>query len=103
MKYPTAALYDDKDFLSLEKDYMFELIVRCIDSIYYEDEVYQCKDYKKQELNDFIENLNIKAFEQIQKFLLNVPKMEYVITYENSLGNERKIVLNSLNDFFTWR
>jgi hypothetical protein len=103
MKYPSASLYDDTDFLNLEKDYMFELIVRCIESIYYEDQVYDCKQYKKEELNEFLENLNIKSFESIQNFLLTVPKMEYKINYENSKGNNREIVLNSLNDFFTWR
>lgn len=103
MKYPSASLYDDKEFLSLEKDYMFELIIRCIESIYYEDQIYQCKDYKKKDLNDFLESLDIKTFEKVQNFLLSVPKMEYVIEYKNSLGNDRKIVLNSLNDFFTWR
>lgn len=103
MKYPSASLYDDTDFLNLEKDYMFELIVRCIESIYYEDQVYDCKQYKKEELNEFLENLNIKSFESIQNFLLTVPKMEYKISYENSKGNNREIVLNSLNDFFTWR
>lgn len=103
MKYPSAALYDDTDFLNLEKDYLFELIIRCIESIYYEDQVYQCKDYKKEDLNEFIENLNIQTFERVQKFLLNIPKMEYKIEYKNSLGNDREIVLNSLNDFFTWR
>jgi hypothetical protein len=103
MKYPSASLYDDTDFLNLENDYMFELIVRCIESIYYEDQVYDCKQYKKEELNEFLENLNIKSFESIQNFLLTVPKMEYKINYENSKGNNREIVLNSLNDFFTWR
>lgn len=103
MKYPSAALYDDKEFLNLEKDYMFELILRCIEQIYYEDQVYEVKDYKKEELNEFLENLNIKTFEQIQNFLLNVPKMKHVIKYTNQLGNEREIVLTSLNDFFTWR
>jgi hypothetical protein len=29
--------------------------------------------------------------------------MEHVLTYKNSFGNERKITLNSLNDFFTFR
>jgi|LakMenE18May11ns_1017448.scaffolds.fasta_scaffold9928267_1 hypothetical protein len=103
MKYPSAKLYDDKEFLSLEKDYIFELIVRCIDSIYYEDQIYKANDYKKQDLVDFLENLNIKVFEEIQKFLLNIPKIEYVIKYENTSGTKREIVLNSLNDFFTWR
>lgn len=103
MKYPSAALYDDKDFLNLEKDYMFELIIRCIESIYFEDQIYECKDYKKEELNEFLENLNIKVFEQVQNFLLNVPRMEYKIIYQNEFGNDREIVLSSLNDFFTWR
>lgn len=103
MKYPSASLYDDKEFLNLEKDYMFELIIRCIESIYFEDQIYECKDYKKEELNEFLENLNIKVFEQVQNFLLNVPRMEYKILYQNELGNDREIILSSLNDFFTWR
>ena len=103
MKYPSAELYDDEEFLSLEKDYMFELIIRCIESIYYEDEVYSSKDYKKEDLNEFLESLDIKTFEKIQNFLVSVPKMEYKINYKNSLGNDREIVLSSLNDFFTLR
>lgn len=103
MKYPSATLYDDKEFLNLEKDYMFELIVRCIDSIYYEDQIYKASDYKKQDLDEFLENLNVKTFEKIQQFLVNVPKIEHKIEYINEKGNKREIVLSSLNDFFTWR
>lgn len=103
MKYPTSSLYDDKDFINLEKDYMFELIVRCIDKIYYEDDIYEAKDYKKQELADFLDNLNVATFEKVLEFLTNAPKIYHEIKYTNSLGNERKIEFNSLNDFFMWR
>jgi hypothetical protein len=82
---------------------MFELIIRCIESIYYEDQVYNSADYKREELNEFLDGLNIKTFEKVQNFLLSVPRMEYKIEYENSLGNKREIGLSSLNDFFTWR
>jgi len=101
MKYPSAALYDDKEFMSLEKDYMFELILRCIEAIYDGDEIYSAKDYKKKELSDFLENLNIKTFQEMQKFLLTVPHMEYKIKYKNKKDHDREIVLTSLNDFFT--
>ncbi len=101
MKYPSAALYDDKDFMALEKDYMFELILRCIDSIYYGDEVYSARDYKRKELSEFLENLDIKTFQKVQKFLLTVPHMEYKIKYKNEKDHDREIVLTSLNDFFT--
>ena len=50
-----------------------------------------------------MENLDLKTFEKVQKFLLSVPKLEYKIEYTNELGNKRSIVLSSLNDFFTWR
>ena len=103
LKYPSAALYEDKEFLSLDKDYLFQLIIRCIENIYYEEEVYPAKDYKKQELEEFVENLDIKTFQKIQEFLINVPKMKYIITYKNSMEHDREIVLSSLNDFFTWR
>jgi hypothetical protein len=103
MHYPTASLYDDKDFQNLEKDYMFELIVRCVDKIYYEEDIYEAKEYKKQELVEFLENLTVATFEKILNFLTNMPKIHHEIVYKNSLGNERKIEFNSLNDFFMWR
>ena len=103
MRYPPASLYDDEEFLALDKNYMFELIVRCIDKIYLGEEVYEARVYKKKQLDDFLDNLDIKTFENIQKFLLNSPKIEHRIKYKNSLDNDREIVLNSLNDFFTWR
>ena len=103
MKYPSAALYDDKEFLKLDKDYMFELILRCVDSIYNEDELYEAKDYKREDLTEFLENLDVKTFQNIQEFLVTVPKMEYKINYKNKMDHDREIVLNSLNDFFTLR
>ena len=103
MKYPSAQLYSDEEFLNLDKEYMFELIIRCIDKIFSGDEVYEASNYTGAELSEFLENLNVKVFEQIQAFLLNIPKIEHEIEYKNSLGNDRKVVLNSLNDFFTWR
>lgn len=103
LKYPSASLYSDQEFLKLEKDQLFELILRCIDKIYDGDEVYETKEFKKEELSEFIENLNVKAFEKVHEFLMSTPKINYVIEYKNSLGNDRKVELNSLNDFFTWR
>jgi hypothetical protein len=103
MKYPSANLYDDKEFLNLEKDYLFELIIRCMDKIYLEDNIYEIKDYSKKDLEEFLDGLSLKTFEQINNFLTNTPKLEYVINYKNSLEHDRKVVLNSLNDFFMFR
>lgn len=103
MKYPSSTLYDDMEFLNLQKDHLFELILRCLDKIYSGEEVYEAKDYKKEELREFLENLNLQTFEKIQEFLVNSPKIEHKITYKNELNNDREIILSSLNDFFSWR
>jgi hypothetical protein len=103
MNYPSASLYEDKEFLNLTDNYMFELILRCIDKIYVEDEIYEPSNYSKAELSEFLEDLNLKVFENIQKFLLSAPKIEHKIKYKNSLENDREITLSSLNDFFSWR
>ena len=34
MSYPSASLYEDKEFLTLKKDYLFELIIKCLDKLY---------------------------------------------------------------------
>ena len=103
MKYPSASLYEDTDFLNLDKDYLFELIVRCIDKIYEGDNVFEAKNYSTKELGDFLENLDSKTFVSIQNFLMNSPKLLHVLHYKNSMGKDKQITLSSLNDFFTFR
>jgi hypothetical protein len=103
LKYPPASLYGDRDFLDNSKEHMFDLIVRCIDSIYSNEEVFEAKNLERKEIEDFLESLDVKTFKVIQEFLMSTPKLHKEIVYENSAGKKRKIVLKSLNDFFTWR
>jgi len=103
LKYPNASLYEDKEFLESGEDSFFQLIVRCVDKIYDENEVYESSAYSKKELEEYLENLDIKTFEKIQDFMVNQPKLSYKISYKNSLGNDREIELTTLSDFFTLR
>lgn len=103
LKYPDAGLYEDDEFLSIDKDYMFELIARCIDSIYVGEEIYKSSEYTLTEIKEYLESLDVKTYTKIEEFLVATPTIEHIIEYKNSFGNDRKIVLKSLNDFFTWR
>ena len=104
MRYPPASIYSDKEFLNATpEDAAIELIVRCIDKIYDEESVYDPKNFSRQELLDFINQIDIKTFEKINEFLATAPKLKHTITYKNSFGNDRKIELSSLNDFFMLR
>jgi hypothetical protein len=102
MKYPDAALYEDKDFLNSD-DSFYQLIIRCVDKIYDKEEVHDTKNYSLKEIEEYIEDLNVSVFENVRDFLLNQPKLSYTIRYKNSLGNDRTIELNTLTDFFTLR
>lgn len=103
LRYPPANLYDDKEFMNAEEEQMFALILRCIESVYDGDTLFETKDVSEEELSEFLENLDTKTYEKVQEFLLQSPKVEYKIEYVNKAGNQREIVLNSLNDFFIWR
>ena len=103
LKYPSASLYEDKEFFEIENNHYFELILKCLDKIYEDEELYEIKDIPKKELETFVENLNIDVFKKVNEFLTNIPKIHHVIKYENKKGTKREIFFNSLNDFFTWR
>lgn len=101
LKYPSvdssvAIMQDD-----LEGDGIFELIGNSIESIYDENGVYNPKDYSKEELIEFVSSLSIETFQKVQEFFSTMPKLHYEVKYTNSLGNEKVIVLSTLNDFFT--
>lgn len=103
MRYPSASIYDDQDFLSSGEEAFFKLIVHCIDKIYDGDQVYDAKVQTKEEIEEFIENLDVKSFDAIKDFIVQQPTMIYTIEYKNSLGNDRKIEMRTLSDFFTLR
>jgi len=104
LKYAPANIYSDKKFLaSSPEDATVELIVRCIDRIYDEETVYDAKNFSHEELVEFVNNIDVKAFEKINEFLSSAPRLQHTINYKNSLGNDRKIELSSLNDFFMLR
>lgn len=101
MKWPTADLYSDSQLLKADGvESLFRLIVNCIDTIFTADQVYDPKDYSTEDLLAFIEDVEVKPFEQIQEFFNQMPGIRYTIEYTNSMGTERKIVLSSLSDFF---
>ena len=95
---PSAAALIDMD---KGTDAVFDIVGACIDQIYDEDTVYNVSDYTKEEVDEFVSQLSVEAFEKIQKFFETMPKLHYDIKYINSLGNEKIITLSTLSDFFT--
>jgi hypothetical protein len=110
MKYPPASLYNDKSLLSVppgtdqdrvELDFFTLLAKKCVKEIIQGDKIYN--NFTPEELDTFFDNLTVKCKNEIQKFFLSAPHLEHVVVYKNSKGEDRKITLTTLEDFFTLR
>jgi hypothetical protein len=104
MKYAEAGLYTDSEFSKVDpKNFLDELIIRCIDKIYEGDTVFDPSSVSKDELKEYLENFDTKVYDLMRNYVINTPSLNYVISYKNSKGSDRKIVMTALTDFFTLR
>lgn len=101
MKYPRADLTNSLKFIDGEMDAFFEVLKNSIESVYDKDSVYKLSDSTPEEVDEFVQSLDTKAFKKIQDFFSTMPKLYYEVKYVNSIGKEKVIPLTSLNDFFT--
>lgn len=104
LRWPTADLYTDAQLLSSEGPEALErLVAKCISKIYAGDQTYDPSTYTTEEVIAFIEDIDSKAFEEVRSFFDNMPRLQYVIEYKNSNGDDRRIELSALTDFFRFQ
>jgi hypothetical protein len=103
MKYPTAEVIGKLDPEKIESvEGIMDLIVDCIESIFDEDNVYSAKKEKREDLVEFIENLNSEQFKLVQAFFQDTPSVSYYSEFtcaKCKLVNE--VELKGLNSFFS--
>jgi hypothetical protein len=102
MKYPTLGMVKNFDNLQSESiDTIMEVIVSCIDFIYDTDQMYYAKDSTKEELMEFVDNLQQDDLEKIQKFFTTMPKISKPLDFKcGKCGYEEKIVVEGIQNFF---
>jgi hypothetical protein len=102
MKYPSVQTINNIPENVTGTDVVEYLVRSCIDKIYDEDNVYIIAEEPEEEVQVFIDNLDVETYDKIRQFFSDLPKMYHKIEYKNSIGNDRSIELTSLRDFFTW-
>ena len=102
MKYPTIDTVDPKlNVEGMKTQQVFDMITGCIHSITDGDKEHFVKDYTKEDLNKFIENLDRAAFDKLNKFFETMPQLRHEIEVENPKTKVKsKIVLKGAQDFF---
>src|SRR6185437_5968754 len=71
LRYPPASLYSNKDFLNSKNQSTTadEIIYESIVSIFDDDHVYDTADQTKEEILEWVNSLDTKAYKKIQDFL----------------------------------
>jgi len=102
LKYPTAAVYESKAIQEADSDekILEELVLNCLDSYFEGEKVYHFKDFKKEEIEEWLNGLNIPSYNKIIEWVENFPSVHYEIKYTNKKGTERVIKFSKLSDFF---
>ena len=106
MKYPTLSQFISSNFDFSENDsdsvdQSFEMIATCMDVVYNEEESWAASDCTKKELTSWIETLNTKQFQEIEKFFNTMPKLSHTIKVTNpNTKVENEVTLEGLQSFF---
>jgi len=99
LREPTIGLLEELDIGQADlNDNVYELLAGCIEQVYDSEQVYD--EFTKEEAIEFITSLDINMFTKIKDFFDTLPKLTHTFEYVNSSGNNRKIVLQGLQDFF---
>jgi|TARA_A100001201_G_scaffold28810_1_gene31133 hypothetical protein len=106
MKYPTLSQFisNNFDFSGNDNDSVeqsFEMIATCMDLVYNDEESWAASDCTKKELTTWIETLNTKQFQEIEKFFTTMPKLSHTIKVTNpNTKVENEVTLEGLQNFF---
>jgi hypothetical protein len=104
MKYPSLDQFIKSNFDFSEQTQMeqsFELIADCVDRIYSNEEVWESADVTKNEIVEFLDQMNSSQFKEIEKFFETMPKLSHKVKVKNPKTKvQSEVVLEGLSSFF---
>ena len=103
MTYPTIDSFSQSGLQSINASNMTDIIGSCILQIYENggEKLYEAKDQTQQELKEFVEQMNTKQFQEVQKFFDTMPKLKHNVKVKNPKTKKTsEVTLQGLNDFF---
>ena len=103
MKYPTLEILGEMDPEKLESiETLMDIITSCINTIFDDENVFDCKKENIEEVRDFIDNLTSDQFQLISNFFQNTPVLEYDLKFVcEKCEHENSYELRGLQSFFT--
>ena len=105
MGYPSLDTFVSMNFVGdgsdIGVDQVFEMAGSCIKTISDPEQVYDCHDVPKKEIQDFFEGMDTKQFQMIQDFFETMPKLTHTVKVTNpNTGVVSDVILEGLASFF---
>jgi DNA-directed RNA polymerase subunit M/transcription elongation factor TFIIS len=77
------------------------VLVDCIDYLYDKEQVYYAKDNSKEEMEEFVDNLQQKDLEKIKLFFETMPEIKKDVHFKcPKCAYEEDITVKGLQNFF---
>ena len=102
MKYPAMGEFIKNNFSTeMKVDDTFDMVVSCIEQVYSEEESWSAADCTKDEMQEFLEQLDSNQFKKIEKFFETMPRLSHTFKVTNpNTKVESDVTLEGLNSFF---
>jgi hypothetical protein len=102
MKYPTIEVMGKLEKTNQDDvDNIFDIVADCIDIIYEGDTVHYAKETKREELLDFLYNLNSEQFMKVQNFFATLPSIKKEVEYDCPICNRHHHkIMEGMQSFF---
>jgi hypothetical protein len=101
MRYPTISEFSTMILNGTNKvGANFKIMVKCMEKLVSEDEVYKFSDFTDEEINEFLESLESDVIKKLKLFFDTIPKLRHEIKYTNSNGTNKTFVIEGMESFF---
>lgn len=104
MKYPGVDQFIEMTLLNKDltsTDQIFELVAKCVEQVFQDEEVWDATDMKLKEIVEFLEGMTQQQFEKIQTFFETMPVLRHELKVINpNTGVESTYTLEGLQSFF---
>ena len=78
----------------------YDTMLSCFDRLVSKDAVYKFSDFSKEEVDQFVEDLDPGVMEKLRDFFKTMPIMRHEIKYKNKAGNDKTFVIEGTDSFF---
>ena len=100
LKYPSFEMIQKYEDMN-EAEIMSKVLVDCIDYLYDKEQVYYAKDNSREELEEFVDNLQQKDLEKLRDFFDTMPEIKKDVHFKcPKCGYEEDITIKGLQNFF---